>query len=62
MRIARLEERTPGTGERVDLIDAFVNELAAQAKQPGEAPAGELCGRSGDTADPAHRGGWPAAE
>ena len=33
-RIAQLEERDPGTGERgrADLIDAIVEELAAQAR------------------------------
>ena len=36
-RIAQLEERDPGTGERgrTDLIDALVEELAAQAALPG---------------------------
>ena len=36
-RIAQLEEREPGTGERgrADLIDALVEELASQASQSG---------------------------
>ena len=39
-RIAQLEERDPGTGERgrADLIDALVEELAAQATRPGDGP------------------------
>ena len=43
-RIAQLEEREPGTGERgrTDLIDALVEELAAQAR-PSAVARGGAC-------------------
>ena len=43
-RIAQLEERDPGTGERgrVDLIDALVEDLVAQAARPGGNPEAGL--------------------